>query len=292
MSSKHRSTRRSSTSKSYTSPSSSSKQREAQHEEWPIYSFLFVVDSVQVNDDPSNGGVIPEHDPDGNWSPPIKAAGFGHKTPGTRMYRWSNGTISEAAEYIRTGETWHDVEGNEVGIHKCRTMFYANNFHHFRVAEGDTTSYDMDTAEFPYNRWWPLTFDNNDQAVSSVNISAESNVLAGSAGNARNFVHQLGLQPYVNLELPPVPVTSGLAGCLAILVGLVAFSCGRPDLHRILLQDRAWRDHRWRGHTRDSGRRPKRGKVISVYYDPTNPEYSNPDIMYNELESNGIALIQ
>lgn len=296
MASKHRSTRRlSSTSKRYTAPSSSSTQAESQKQQaWPVYSFLFVVDSVRANEDRDNGGVAPKHDPDGNWTPPEKLAGFAPKERGMRMYRWSNGVISDAEEYTRTNEIWHDADGNELDIHKCRTMFYANNFHHFRIAEGDTTSYDMDMAEFPYSRWWPLTFDNNnnEQTLSSVNISAESNILAGSAGNAGPFVRQLGLQPYADHEHPQIPVIGGLAGCLAILVGLVAFSCGHGDLNRILLHDRAWRDYRWRGHSRDHGQRSKRGRVISVYYDPANPDFSNYDILHDGLEFSGVTLIQ
>jgi hypothetical protein len=206
------------------------------------------VDSVRPNVDVETGGVPPRVNEDGNWMPPIYQAGFGPKTHGT-MYRWSNGTITQAQEYTRTGDDWNDANGVPLAVHKCITMFYANIFDHFRIAEGDTTSYDMATSYFPYNRWYPLSFFNSDQFVSSVNISGDSQFLAGSAGNAESSLRQLALDPYANRD-PDAPDTRGLSGSLALLIGLVAFTCRHRDLTRALINDRAWINCTWTGHTR------------------------------------------
>jgi hypothetical protein len=38
-----------------------------------------------------------------------------------------------------------------------------------------------------------------------------------------------------------------------MLIALIGFSCRRGDLDTVLIHDRAWRNHEWRGHHRPNG---------------------------------------
>ena len=126
-------------------------------------------------------------------------------------------------------------------------MFWSNEWTQFLVADGDVSRRDIDTSPVPYNRWYPVTFD-YDGTLSRVDISLEHQYLAGS--NA-TWAAQLGLTAHNNRHAHQ---STGLAGNLATVIGLVAFSCHANELSTVLLQDRAWRHYDWRGHDRAHGR--------------------------------------
>lgn len=169
------------------------------------------------------------------------------------------------------------------------------------VASGDATTRNLaDTT--PEDRWYAINFHHED-SFSWVDYVANQSL----AGNDRSFIAQLGLDAYQNLE-EDAPKSSGLAGNLAMLIGLVAFSCKRRDLDTVLVSDRAWRGYRWYGHHRSHGResihdkcrtscsanyfkgKEGRGIVVSVYRDPDNPEGSTKEALDNLEWSSGSLL--
>jgi hypothetical protein len=128
-------------------------------------------------------------------------------------------------------------------------MFYCNPWTQHLMAECDPSREDMITADHPNNRWWPFTFRHRG-ALSDVTYGTEEQYLAGSSAR---WINHLGLNDYVHQE-SETPLADGLAGNLATVIALIAFSCRRSDWHDILMHDRAWWNYRWRGHNRRHGR--------------------------------------
>ncbi|KAK0123984.1 hypothetical protein ONS95_008972 [Cadophora gregata] len=287
MSPKHSSSRTPKTSKQITPGSSfssrSTTQAQAQYASSPAVSFLFVVNGTTLNDDPQEDGVVPRVDDYGRWLPPIYAAGFGRQNRGT-VFRWSDGDISTASGY-----RWDDGYGktpndDTLELYKATTMVWCNPFYQFMVAAGDATTRNIaDTV--PGDTWYAINFHHED-ALSRLDYVGNQYL----AGNDRSFIRQLGLSAYENPD-EDAPRSSGLAGNLAMLIGLVAFSCKRRDLDRVLLTERAWRGNRWHGHNHSHGRKETRGMVVSVYLDPDNPSGSTSAIL-NDLESRSGHLLK
>ncbi|KAE9364447.1 hypothetical protein N431DRAFT_355435 [Stipitochalara longipes BDJ] len=261
---------------------SSSEQENSEHEPEaePVQvtpSFLFVVNRQDLNENPDQGGIPPDQsiDQSGRWSPPVYAAGFGQQSAGT-IYRWRDGQVSRATD-----------TASSIGLRpwKSVTMFYCNPFNQFVVTEGDVRSRNLPDCPPPQDRWYPLGFHHID-TVSHLDFAAEYTYLAG---NRAGFIHRIGLDSYTNRQ-DDAPRAGGLAGNLAMLIALIAFSCRGGDLDAVLIDDRAWRHCQWRGHQRRDGRRDSRGLFVSVYLDPRNPYGSTEDVLH-EVEWNQGALL-
>lgn len=254
-------------------------------------SFLFNVNELHVNEDPENGGRPPRVNENGRWVPPIYRDGFLPQTPG-RMFRWTNGYV----EYAGTDYGWLNGQGfaylnDEMLQHYgSTTLFWCNEFTQFQMMEADATTIDIATSDFPYNRWYPLTF-RYERTLSRVSSSVEEQYLAGRDGT---WIAQLGLQTYRHRSNHP---TEGLAGNLATIVALVAFSCTDEDtLYDVLVNNLAWRgqlriyDAEHGSKLSNPGRtriiktltkigRPERGVVSNIYLDPENPHGSTYDAL-------------
>jgi hypothetical protein len=214
-------------------------------------SFLFSVNRQELNEDPEEGGIPPNQQIDPNtllWSPPAYRAGFGQQRPGT-MYRWHDGQVSRATDA---------PNGAGLTLFKAVTMFYCNPFNQFVVTDGDVRFRDLPSSPAPQDRWYPLCFHHLDK-VSYLDFAGEYTYLAG---NRAGFIRGLGLDSYKNQE-DNAPRARGLAGNLAMLIGLIAFSCRTGDLDRVLIDDKAWRYHEWRGHDRRHGRKSSREDTAS-----------------------------
>ncbi|THV50001.1 hypothetical protein BGAL_0169g00120 [Botrytis galanthina] len=236
-------------------------------------SFLFNANELYVNEDPESGGRPPRVNENGRWVPPVYRDGFLPQTPG-RMFRWNNGHI----EYAGSNYQWINGQGltypnNETLQHySSTTLFWCNEFTQFQMMEADATTIDIATSDFPYNRWYPLTF-RYEGTLSRVSASVEEQYLAGRDGA---WIAQLGLQAYRNRRNRR---TEGLAGNLATIVALVAFSCTDDDtLYNVLINNRAWRGQ-LRVYDAEHGRRPERGVVGNIYLDPENPNGSTYDAL-------------
>ncbi len=243
-----RSRRRVSDAKSHTS-TGASKQQQSESEypegvyesesevEPPPPSFLFAVDGLTLNEDYTNGGVTPRVDGDGLWLPPVYSAGFGGQNPGT-IYRWNGGDISTSGI----------PNASSLQLYKMTTMFWCNSFRQFVAAHGDATTRDIANEDLEH-QWHPINF-HHEETLSRIDYAGELYLV----GNRATFSPQLGLTSYESNE-DDAPIAEGLAGDLAMLVALVAFSCKRRELSRVLIDDRAWSSYRWMGHNRSPGRK-------------------------------------
>lgn len=269
----------------------------------PQTTFVFAVNELPLNDDPNNCGVAPLHNGNGRWIPPVYSNGFGSQTAG-RLYRWnSDGSVTSARDcQWYEGQVWSSAS-ELLTVYNTRTVFWCNGWAQFMLATGDASTRDVATSDHPHNRWWPLTFRHDDTplALSRVEELGEEQYLAGSG---RQFIADFGLGAYTPRDAPR---SGGLAGNLAIIIALIAFSCQAARLDTVLLEHRAWRGRRWHSHGRSDGRKfptvikdillisipglDERGVVVSIFLDPDNPEGSTWDSIA-ALEWEGGPLIR
>jgi hypothetical protein len=220
-------------------------------------SFLFIVNELPTNDNPDiAGGIQPRITAHGRYQPPVVTQGFLAQVPG-HVYRWSNGTVSLADGYIwwqqnayTEGRIYINSSAGAVypDHYRTATVFYCNHFDKFFTARGDAST--RDSLE-PEDLWHPLSFFHGNNNVSYVDHAGDQQYLAVRHAD---WIEQLLPRTY-RRHSSKGPANGGLAGLLPIIIALVAFSCrGRDELHRVLINDQAWRGHRWYPHQRDSGR--------------------------------------
>jgi hypothetical protein len=140
--------------------------------------------------------------------------------------------------------------------YKTTTVFWCNPFNQFFTAKEDVSTFDMATVESPYDRWYPLAFEHEGN-LSLVRFVADQEYLVSTgAGTGPGWIHQLGLDSYrcPYGSYPGAPRARGLGGDLSILIALISFSCSFNNLHHALLEERAWHEYRWRGHSHHNGR--------------------------------------
>lgn len=221
--------------------SSKSAQQEQGPSISPPYSFLFVVDELPIND---SSEIPPRLDENGRWCPPIYRDGFSPPHPG-HLYRWRNGVVSAIGQ-----------PNIQLTPYETTTVFWCNPFNQFFTAIEDVSTFDMATAQSPCDRWYPLAFEHEGN-LSLVQFVADQEYLASTgAGAEPGWIHRLGLDSYrcPYEPYPGAPRARGLGGDLSILIALISFSCSFNNLDRALLEERAWHDYRWRGHSHHHGR--------------------------------------
>lgn len=221
----------------------------SQTQTWPAISFLFNVNTLPLNEEPSNGGVPPRTDDNGRWLPPMYGAGFRPQTLGI-LYKWQNGVITPATGYTWHNQSWWSSQHGVPNIYRTSTMFYCNPFDHFLSTEGDASTRDMANSPAPNNRWYTLNFQ-HDYTLSRLDLGGDRPYLAG---NGRRFIDELGIASWRHPDEAddPAPTSSGLAGNLALLIGLVVFSCRAERMDTVLRN--AWRSYQWIGHNHSNGR--------------------------------------
>lgn len=175
--------------------------------------------------------------------------GFNPQNLGT-LYRWQNGTISPATEYTWYNGAWWSPQNVTPEIYRTNTIFYCNPFDHFLAIDGDASAGDIANAEFPNNRWYTLNF-RHDYELSRLDLVGDKPHLAG---NGPRFIDQLGIRSWRHPDSPeaPAPTSTGLSGNLALLIGLVVFSCRSDRMDNVLRN--AWRNYQWLGHNHHHGR--------------------------------------
>jgi hypothetical protein len=216
---------------------------------WPVISFLFTINNLPLNEDPSNGGVAPRTDEEsGRWVPPLYRVGFGSQTNAALpLYRWQNGIVSPATGFqVYNGEWWGPSRTSAAALYRTSTVFYCQPFDRFLATEGDASARDMGTSDFPDNRWYTLNFQHH-ETLSRIDLVGPEMYLAG---NGPRFIEQLGIDAWCNPD-PKAPPSGGLAGNLSLLIALITFSCTSQDLTEVL--QTSWRNYEWRGHNYRSG---------------------------------------
>ncbi|PQE24184.1 hypothetical protein CJF31_00002416 [Rutstroemia sp. NJR-2017a BVV2] len=254
-------------------------------------SFLLVVNELSVNENPYDGGIPPRTNEHGYWLPPIHSAGFGQQIPG-RLFRWSQGNITDlynTGYQWYNGGWWHTSNDRVTTLlthYETTSLFWCNDFTQFLMLETDATTQDIETAEHPHNRWYPLTFHNTGR-VSRVAAAGDQYL----AGNRAWWIDRLGLEAYRSLERHTPVAVSGLGGRIATIFALVAFSCRDADELYTILTSHDWcrglRNH----HRAHHGRRHERGVVVSIYLDPDNPVGSTTAAL-RDLEWDGDPILR
>ncbi|KAL7954384.1 hypothetical protein V8C34DRAFT_21880 [Trichoderma compactum] len=269
-------------------------------------SFLFVINELKVkNDDTYNEG-------DGwyNRIPLSNSNGYEGETPG-RVMRYHNGRVTAASGY-----RWYRNDFNEAAwapgyvlmynpdgspvytedetpkfatVYKQLSVFSCGPFLPIVVVNGDPLAADPSSLESLSRT--PLQFHHpRDQEGISHAVHPESMMQYGLgprkyvAGANPSWMPSLVPAIYNN-PYNPGP-SNGLAGELPIILGLMAFSESTTlegAVDRTFLGHRGkWRDGQWhhteapRGYALSSEADP-RGFLITVLFDPENPDYSNED---------------
>ncbi|KAG8211926.1 hypothetical protein GTR04_0675 [Trichophyton interdigitale] len=116
--------------------------------------------------------------------------------------------------------------------------------------------------------WRRLRFKNDErQNLSIATFSATSYTLAGRG--SRDWVPELLPDTYNDSYCSPVPFTH-LTGDLALIVGLIAFSCPRErDKHCLSdIMQRCFKPPRWSPHHSPPQRIDRHGVVVTIRADP------------------------
>jgi len=233
----------------------------------------------------------------GYWSPPLYRNGFRQESRG-KLYRWEDGIISPANDCRWSNNAFRTSNNARLTQYRCSTLFF-NGLVQFVTVPGNASQFDIATED-PH-QWLPLTF-HHDSGLSRVSEAGPEVYLEG---NGLDWINNLGLATYTHLYRHTVP-HGELSGNLAIIVGLIAFSCVATEFENVLLSDQAWRGCRWAPHGRRDGRESltytccyrtnnpsgddHRGVVVNIYYDPRNSQGSTRDLLY-ALEWRGPALL-
>ena len=252
-------------------------------------SFIFRIEPLSPNYDKQSRQVTAT----GAWAPPNRRDGY-DSTPGT-FWRWQGGRVTQIPSSdpcLRAG----------LRIFEVASLFSQDpDTPHLLVVPFDVRARDVRG----YGRGWlPITFDhariNNAggarEYYSSVSaMGGETHIAAPGQGF---WMPQL-LPLWYNYRPPPnsLPRThAGLIGNLPILLALAVFSAPAVNLAEAMssLQPGAWSPHR---HPYPSGRTShylrftssscsllpdtigERGVVVSVFFDPNNPEHSTREFL-------------
>jgi hypothetical protein len=194
--------------------------------------------------------------------PPIIPQGYLAQEPGS-VYRWSNGNISRASNYQWThvpigdpvyanGTIYCTLPDGGVlwpAYFRAATIFYCNHFSMFYTTPGDASTKEL--AQYQeHENWWPLSFFHQDNR-SYLDHCGEEDF---SAVRNAAWIDELLPKAY-RCPRADGPTQGGLSGLLPIIIALLAFSCtDRNELHKILIEDRVWRGHKWYPHKRRTGR--------------------------------------
>ncbi|KAF3077360.1 hypothetical protein CFAM422_000368 [Trichoderma lentiforme] len=267
-------------------------------------SFLFVINELKVTKDDNYN----EGDDWFNHIPRKNSSGYEGETPG-RVMRYHNGEVREARGY-----GWYRDDFNEpawpaggvlmynpdtedgtpqyVAVYKQLSVFSCGPFLPIVVINGDPLTADPDPLSNDSPSRMPLMFHHpSHQRGISHAVHPESSMQPGPgprkyvAGANPSWMPSLVPTIYSN-PYNPDP-SNGLAGELPIILGLMAFSESKDvegALDRTFLGDGVhrgkWRDRQWhrteapRGYVLSAEKNP-RGFLITVLFDPENPEYSN-----------------
>ncbi|KAL7801522.1 hypothetical protein V8C43DRAFT_136988 [Trichoderma afarasin] len=272
-------------------------------------SFLFVINELEVKKDDT----YHEGDSWYNRIPPSIPNGYGGETLG-RVMRYHNGRVTVAPGY-----RWHREGMNETtgwwpaggvlvcnpdespmytedgmlqyaALYKQLAVFSCNPFLPVVVVNGDPLSAES-LARSPLQFHHPLHQEGISHAVHPESImqyglGPRKYVAGANPSWMPSLVPTIYSNPY-----NAVPST-GLAGELPIILGLMAFSESKQvegALDRTFLGDGVhrgkWRDGQWhraeapRGYVLSAEEDP-RGFLITVLFDPENPEYSNESSLF------------
>ncbi|KAH0532892.1 hypothetical protein TsFJ059_001524 [Trichoderma semiorbis] len=272
-------------------------------------SFLFVINELKVTENDN----YYEGDDWWNRIPRSNSSGYDGETPG-RVMRYHNRGVTEAFGYgwyrgDFNGRAWpaggvlmcssdglpmytEDGMPQYVAVYKKLSVFSCGPFLPIVVINGDPLTADLSSSETPSPM--PLMFHHPPlQEGISHAVYPEGHMERGPgpckyvAGANPSWMPSLVPTIYSNPNNPGP--SNGLAGELPIILGLMAFSeptRSEEVVNRIFLGEGShrgkWRDGQWhrteapRGYALSADAKPL-GFLVTVLFDPENPEYSNKE---------------
>lgn len=193
-------------------------------------SFLINIDSIACE--------YPDADPlNGFWRPPRESTAFG-TTSTSGLYRWFNGTLTGVRSFI------HHSSLNRFSV---VSVFYQSDTRRFLAIPTDCRDATTDGAR---HRWRQVGFEyphNNNISILGCEAANNQNILA--APGSPTWMPQLLPAIYdrtPDLDGPEHDDSGGLAGSLALLIALAAFSIDPADMIdgiRHSFQVPQWRPH-------------------------------------------------
>ncbi|EGD92746.1 hypothetical protein TESG_00314 [Trichophyton tonsurans CBS 112818] len=218
-------------------------------ERYKSLRFLFKVDYIQADDESL------QFDADGLWSPP-------HECTYSTLY--STEWLQRTPERVVPAKTHGDSD-----FAVCSLLYRSSTSYFFTVPVDCRNNDSMQNhIEQTEQSWRRLRFKNDErQNLSIATFSATGYTLAGRG--SRDWVPELLPDTYNDSYCSPVPFTH-LTGDLALIVGLIAFSCPRErDKHCLSdIMQRCFKPPRWSPHHSPPQRIDRHGVVVTIRADP------------------------
>lgn len=269
-------------------------------------SFVFVVNELSFIEE--GNGAVPNVDRWGNPLPPNTSQSYGPETPG-KIWRYSNGSISLAGEGFSwyrespglEGAIWGPVDmttddgqrywgTGPLEEHSTFSVFNCWRFLPCLYADVDVTTVGEMGVD---NRWFPLEFSRDSHDPGATRIHGCSDTYRHVAGQNPSWIPTLLPPTYAALGSSG-PRSTGLGGCLPIILALIALTT-RPRHADDAFSGGLFNGHCWAGqrhHRADpppTG--PVRGVLVQVCCDPFNPYGSTLDDIDN-FEEHGKLIVE
>ncbi|CAD6577155.1 MAG: hypothetical protein ASARMPREDX12_001324 [Alectoria sarmentosa] len=209
------------------------------------------------------------------WAPPNVRTGYNRGTGS--LFRWMGGIVTPVSATDPVRHSLHQT-------FSAATVFTQNpDTPHLLVVPFDAQ---LTHAHENNGGWRPLVFHH-------VRIgSTQHTYSAVSANGDRQHIAAPGLPHWMPQLLPRVydyqtgsrRIQAGLIGSIPLLIALAAFSAPPAALGGLLttcLRPRAWQPHQYQYPT---GHSAERGMVVTIFFDPTNPQGSNSALL-NRLQN-------
>ncbi|KAF6232486.1 hypothetical protein HO173_009366 [Letharia columbiana] len=209
------------------------------------------------------------------WVPPNIRTGYTRKP--CILFRWLCGTMTPISAIDPVGRSLHQTYSaatifthNPDTPHLLAVPFDAQKRHAYQNQGG----------------WRPLSFHhvlngNTQHTYSAVSTVGDHQHIA--APGSPHWMPQLLPSVYDNQAGSP-RIQAGLIGSIPLLIALAAFSAPPDVLGDVLplcLRPGTWRPHLYQY---PAGHIAERGMIVTIFFDPMNPQGSNP-VLLNRLEN-------
>ncbi|KAI3316970.1 hypothetical protein HD806DRAFT_551252 [Xylariaceae sp. AK1471] len=230
---------------------SSNPSRSEQGENDTPFTFLFVVNQIELNPN-----APPTVDFWGTAIPPDNPSHYAGEYPGT-VFRYTNGWVQQAHgyEWVRDGGidpatnlrpagriVWNHENGAQYPMDEYSTFTVFNCWRPLPVVYVETDPMSTPIGAFGAGlRWNLMSFDSPDHTgITRIAAAGGSQIISGRSPSwAPSLVPDMFRNPFGNL-----PRSAGLAGALPVIIGQMALTHppGQTDVPFI---NQVWQHRRW-----------------------------------------------